>query len=133
VQQTSPISNIIGGLLGGTALLGGNGLGLLESGGSLTGMLKSDRHSKKDIKRIGILNDDQPVYKFRYKATEQYDAYRLLAQDVEKHTPERGRSRSVASSMWTTIAPPSGRRIMAGIGLGNYSMRDGGRYAQIQP
>jgi hypothetical protein len=89
VQQTSPVSNIIGGVLGGTALLGGNGLGLLGSGGSLTGLLKSDRSSKKDIKRIGILNDDQPVYKFRYKGDPSNTMHiGLLAQDVEKHTPD---------------------------------------------
>jgi hypothetical protein len=89
VQQTSPISNIIGGVLGGTALLGGNGLGLLGSGGSLTNLLKSDRRSKKDSKRIGILNDDQPVYKFRYKGDPSNTMHiGLLAQDVEKHTPD---------------------------------------------
>jgi Chaperone of endosialidase len=88
-QETSPISNILGGILGGTALLGGNGLGLLGSGGSLTGLLKSDRPTKKDIRRVGILNDDQPVYKFRYKGDPSNTMHiGLLAQDVEKHMPD---------------------------------------------
>jgi hypothetical protein len=66
-----PMSNIIGGVTAGAGLLG----------------LFSDVRLKEDIQPVGMLNDGQTVYSYRYKgdATPQIG---LLAQEVEKHAPD---------------------------------------------
>src|SRR5262249_3357288 len=108
-QETSPVSNILGGLFGGLGLLSGTGafgangwlnLANPSSAGSLFGPQNtgyagmggwtySDRRLKKDVHRIGMLFDDTPVYSYRYKddptRTPQIG---VLAQDVEKRRPD---------------------------------------------
>lgn len=80
-QQTSPISTILGGLLGAGSLLGGSG--------GLLGALKSDIRAKKNIERVGILNDDQPIYRYQYKGDPTNTTHiGLLAQEVERDHPE---------------------------------------------
>lgn len=81
VQQTSPVSTILGGLLGAGSLLGGS-QGLLSA-------LKSDIRAKKNIERVGILNDDQPVYRYQYKGDPTNTTHiGLLAQQVEQTNPD---------------------------------------------
>lgn len=70
-QQPSLLSNIFGGVSG--------GLGLLS--------LLSDKRAKTNIKPVGMLNDGQKVYKFRYKGAPQTHIG-LLAQEVEKREPD---------------------------------------------
>jgi hypothetical protein len=74
-QETSPVSNILGGLLGGAGLLGK--------------FLPSDIRVKQGVERIGILNDGQPVYRWQYKADPNKATHvGLLAQDVEQTNPD---------------------------------------------
>lgn len=64
--------------------------GLMNSAGSLMGgMNKSDRRVKKDIVRIGTLDNGLPVYRFRYIGQPDNAAHTigLMAQDVEKVNP----------------------------------------------
>lgn len=49
---------------------------------------KSDRRLKTDIKRVGRLDNDLPVYSFRYKADpDRRVQLGVMAQDVEKSNP----------------------------------------------
>ncbi|MDP2575388.1 tail fiber domain-containing protein [Vibrio penaeicida] len=66
---------LAGSLFGGLAGLGG------------AAIMASDKRVKKDIKRVGKTNDGQPIYTFRYKDSDGIQMG-LMAQDVEKKTPE---------------------------------------------
>jgi hypothetical protein len=70
----SPWGNIIGGGLGLLSLFGG-----------------SDERAKEDIERVGKLDDGQPIYRYRFKDSPQFEIG-LLAQKVAKRIP-----RAVAS------------------------------------
>lgn len=74
-QETSPTSNIIGGLLGAAGVA--SKLGLL-----------SDARAKQDIEKVGILNDGQNVYKYSYRADPNKVTHiGLLAQETERYNP----------------------------------------------
>jgi hypothetical protein len=91
--QTNPLSNILGGLLGGMGLIGGTG-GFGSSGWlnpSSSNWIFSDENLKEGIKPIGMLYDGQPVYEYRYvKELDPSGTPRigLLAQDVENVRPD---------------------------------------------
>lgn len=51
------------------------------------GTLLSDRRAKKDIKKVGKLDDGQKVYSYRYKTGGPIQLG-LMAQEVEKKKPE---------------------------------------------
>jgi hypothetical protein len=70
-KQTSATSNIIGGLLGAASLAS----------------KFSDERLKEDISPVGMLNDGQPVYSYRYSGSPVTEIG-LIAQDVEKRHPE---------------------------------------------
>lgn len=77
-QETSPTSNILGGLLGGAGILG-----VLQKQGLL-----SDVRTKEDIRHVGILNDGQPIFRYNYKSDPSKVVHiGLLAQNVEKDNP----------------------------------------------
>lgn len=74
-----------GGGLFGQILGGAAGVGSLLSGiGSLR---LSDRRLKTDIERVGTLDNDTPVYKFRYVFGGP-PQLGVMAQDVEEENPE---------------------------------------------
>jgi hypothetical protein len=50
-------------------------------------ILPSDRRLKQEIARVGALDDDTPVYRFRYKGSPTMHIG-LVAQDVEQTMPE---------------------------------------------
>jgi hypothetical protein len=77
--QTSQNNALMSGLFG----LGSAGLG----GWAYGGFKGSDRRTKTDIKKVGQLDNGQPVYKYRYKAGGLMELG-LMAQDVEKDIPE---------------------------------------------
>lgn len=86
VQQTSPTSNILGGILGAGSLLGGSS-GLLSALGPLA--LMSDKRTKENIEPIGILNDNQNIYRYNYKSDPTKTVHiGLMAQEVERVHPE---------------------------------------------
>lgn len=75
-QETSPTSNIIGGLLGAAGVA--SKLGLL-----------SDIRAKEDVKKVGILNDGQNIYRFKYKGDPNKVTHiGLLAQEAERLNPD---------------------------------------------
>jgi hypothetical protein len=47
----------------------------------------SDKRAKEDVKRVGKLDDGQPVYRFRYKGDPRHQIG-LVAQEVEKTNPK---------------------------------------------
>jgi hypothetical protein len=86
-QQGSPVSNILGGILGAGSILGGTGA--FGSAGWLAPLLLSDERAKEDIAPIGILNDGSNVYRFKYKGDPARRTHiGLLAQEIEETTPE---------------------------------------------
>lgn len=75
-QETSATSNVIGGLLGAAGIA--SKLGLL-----------SDETAKDGIKKVGILNDGQNVYRYHYKSDPHKITHiGLLAQETERHNPD---------------------------------------------
>jgi hypothetical protein len=69
-----PLANIIGGVSAGAGLVGS--------------MLKfSDSRLKEDIERVGMLDDGQNVYSYRYKGSDTPELG-LIAQEVAEHVPE---------------------------------------------
>lgn len=56
------------------------------------GFLRSDRSVKKDIKKVGTLDNGLPVYVFSYKIGNSAPQIGLMAQDVEKLHPEAVRT-----------------------------------------
>jgi hypothetical protein len=87
-QPQSLLSNILGGVAGAaglSSLLGGGGA---AGASSLLPLLAlSDEREKTDIKQVGMLNDGQPVHRFRYKGSPKMQIG-LLAQQVEKKMPD---------------------------------------------
>lgn len=77
--QLSQNNALMSGLFG----LGSAGLG----GWAYGGFKGSDRRTKTDIKKVGQLDNGQPVYKYRYKNGGLMELG-LMAQDVEKDIPE---------------------------------------------
>lgn len=69
-KEQSPTSNIIAGLLGAASLAS----------------KFSDERLKEDIAPVGLLNDGQPVYSYRYAGSPTTEIG-LMAQDVEKTNP----------------------------------------------
>lgn len=69
-QQQSATSNILAGLLGAASLAS----------------KFSDERLKEDIAPVGMLNDGQPVYSYRYAGSPTTEIG-LMAQDVEKTNP----------------------------------------------
>lgn len=93
----SGIGEALGGIGSGIAGLFGSGAGEAALGGMLAefgpemglaamGMF-SDERVKEDIVPVGSLVDDTPVYSYRYKG-DPTPRIGLMAQDVEKDTPE---------------------------------------------
>lgn len=66
------------GLMGGAFGLGSSAM--------MSGMFKSDRRVKKDIRRVGTTDGGAPVYTFRYKSGGPMQMG-VMAQDIEKITP----------------------------------------------
>jgi hypothetical protein len=85
--QTSPISSILGGALGGAGLLGQTGA--FGSTGWLSGLgsIFSDERVKDDIAPVGELYDGQPIYSYKYKGDDT-PRIGLMAQNVEKVQPD---------------------------------------------
>ncbi len=95
----SGLSSILGGILGGVGALGQTGAfgtgatataaatpGWLSTLGTAALGLFSDKRLKEDIKPVGMLNDGQKIYSFRYKGTAT-PRIGLLAQEVRKKAP----------------------------------------------
>lgn len=95
-------SGLGGGLLGLSLLQpffggGGGGAGVASSaagggvlgtlGAGTAGLFGSDRRIKKEIRRVGTLDNGLPVYAFKYKAGGPTQIG-VMAQDVEKVKPE---------------------------------------------
>lgn len=78
---------------GGTSAITGLGNNLASAGSAASSgiggllTLLSDRNAKDDITRVGTLFDGTPVYRYRYKGHNAFQIG-LMAQDVEKHTPD---------------------------------------------
>jgi endosialidase-like protein len=70
-------------LMSGLFGLGSAGLG----GWAYGGFKGSDRRTKTDIKKVGQLDNGQPVYKYRYKNGGLMELG-LMAQDVKEDIPE---------------------------------------------
>lgn len=68
----NPLMNILGGVSGAAGL---------------AGMMFSDRRLKTDIRRVGMLDDGQNVYSYRYKGADA-PTIGLMADEVEDHAPE---------------------------------------------
>ena len=81
---SNPVQTAIGAGIGGLGLLS---LGGSNSIGTQLGGWLSDRRAKRDIKRIGTLDNGLPVYKFRYLGSDLVNIG-LMADDVEKVVPE---------------------------------------------
>src|SRR6185312_5103952 len=66
--QQQPLGpTLLGGILGGTALLGSGGLNVLGPMGTML-MGMSDARMKHDIKHVGVLNSGDNLYSFSFKA-----------------------------------------------------------------
>lgn len=74
-STTTPANNTMSNILGGVS----SGIGLLS--------LFSDERLKTDVKKVGMLNDGQNVYRFKFKGDPAMHIG-LLAQEVEKHEPK---------------------------------------------
>jgi hypothetical protein len=74
------------GILGGTGAFGSQGYLNYNNPNSIFGS-GSDRRIKENIKRIGKLNDGQPIYRFNYKG-DPATHIGLIAQNVEKKHPD---------------------------------------------
>lgn len=59
----------------------------LGAGLGAAGLIFSDRRLKTDIKRVGMLDDGQNVFSFRYKGSDT-PTIGLMAQEVAEHVPE---------------------------------------------
>ncbi len=80
-QQNAMMSGLFG--LGAASISGGSG----GFGNSLAGaLLGSDRRIKKNIRQIGTMFDDTPIYRFQYIGSEQWQIG-VMAQDIEKFEP----------------------------------------------
>lgn len=75
-QPQNTLSNVMGGISGGLGILG-----------QMMPLMMSDERAKEDIEKIGKTDDNQPIYRFRYKGTPTTQIG-LLAQDVLKRKPD---------------------------------------------
>jgi hypothetical protein len=64
-----------------------NTTGQWVGAGLTAASLLSDRDAKEDIERIGKMNDGTPIYRFRYKGSQQMHVG-PMAQDVERRHPD---------------------------------------------
>lgn len=85
--QQQPLGpTLMGGILGGTALLGSGGLNVL---GPMGAKMMSDVRVKHSIKHVGILNSGDNIYEFGYKGDASGKKHvGVLAQEVEQRHPE---------------------------------------------
>lgn len=58
----------------------------LGAGVAGAGLALSDRRAKKNIHKIGSLNDGQPIYRYQYIGSDEWHVG-PMAQEVEKHHP----------------------------------------------
>lgn len=58
----------------------------LGAGVAGAGLLLSDRRAKKNIHKVGSLNDGQPIYRYQYQGSDEWHIG-PIAQEVEKHQP----------------------------------------------
>jgi hypothetical protein len=89
-QWLAGIDTAVGSQMGGTSSTTGPAPSPWSSIGGLAlagASLFSDERLKEGVHKIGETNDGQPVYRYRYKGTPQWQIG-LLAQDVEKTHPE---------------------------------------------
>ena len=85
---TNPLQTAIGAGIGGLGLLStGTSGGLGGSIGTQLGGWLSDRRAKRDIKKIGTLDNGLPIYKFRYLGSDLVHVG-LMADEVEAVAPE---------------------------------------------
>ena len=101
------------GILGATGAFGANGYLTGANGlGSAIGSVFSDERVKEDIQPIGKTFDGQTMYRYRYKGSPTVQTG-LIAQDVEKHTPEAvgslGGIKTLNLGMATEAAAKRGR------------------------
>jgi len=85
-QQSYPfqVAQFLANIAEGTGALSGSTTTTTTPGG-----LFSDRRLKEDVRKIGKTFDGQTIYSFRYKDDPQnLTRMGLMAQDVEKHTPD---------------------------------------------
>jgi hypothetical protein len=59
----------------------------LGAGIAGAGLLLSDREAKKNIHKIGNLNDGTPIYRFQYQGSDEWHVG-PMAQDVERRNPD---------------------------------------------
>lgn len=90
VPDPSMLQSAVGAGAGAAGILGSTGA--FGSSGWLASAIPaaasfSDRRLKDDIAQVGELYDGTPVYRFRYKGSSM-TVIGLMADDVEKHTPE---------------------------------------------
>jgi hypothetical protein len=78
-----PMSNILGGLIGGAGAIGSLG----GTGGLPALMAMSDRRAKTDIKDVGRTHDNQKIYSYRFKGS-MTPQIGMMADEVERKTPE---------------------------------------------
>jgi hypothetical protein len=83
-QQQASQRSAMGGLFGLAGQIGGGYAGSAAGSAAIAGL--SDRRVKKNISRVGTLDNGLPVYSFQYKwgGPQQIG---LMAQDVEKVNP----------------------------------------------
>jgi hypothetical protein len=89
-QWLAGIDTAVGSQMGGTSSTTGQAPSPWSSIGGLAlagASLFSDERLKEGVHKIGETNDGQPIYRYRYKGTPQWQIG-LLAQDVEKTHPE---------------------------------------------
>jgi hypothetical protein len=95
LQYYANIAAALGGGAGGTTTgtgkapgQGSSGVGnALGTAATIASLFASDRNVKKDVKKIGILDNNLPVYSFKYKGDDATQIG-LMAQDVEKKNPD---------------------------------------------
>lgn len=94
LQYYANIAASLGGGAGGTTTGTGTAPGQKSSGlgnaigtaATIASLFASDRRVKKDIKQVGELDNELPVYSFKYKGDDRTQIG-LMAQDVEKENP----------------------------------------------
>lgn len=96
-QWLAGMATGVGSNLGGTSSSAGTQTGpapnqsaqWLGAGLSAASLFLSDREAKKDISRIGELDDGTPIYRYRYKGDDQWHIG-PMAQEVEQDNVVRG-------------------------------------------
>lgn len=59
---------------------------ILGAGVAGTALALSDRRAKKNVHKVGSLNDGQPIYRYQYHGSDEWHIG-PIAQEVEKHHP----------------------------------------------